>query len=471
AQFMRDLIAHLRHLVVIQTIGEVPDSFSVTADQTDRLEAQAKQIPQAEAVRAIDLVSAALAAVKGGSDARTQLELALLKAARPQADASTEALLARIDQLERTAATDTTRTPADSNPGTPAASSADQGAPDPQPAPDEPAEPAAADSGAESKAAGLGLEEVEALWPAVLDRVRSMEGGAMLGALLTEAQPVGFEDDRLVLEVADNGEGIPPEVQSRIFDPFFTTKEVGMGTGMGLAVVYAVRSNSSSRAVDAELALIRVAGEPCTLEELEAYYGSDPDRKALARLWFNAAIALYTTEFSSAAEPLPIVGDSEEAIPPPGQPWESLQAAEELLQKYDEELTQLHEAAEIGGPARYPIDFGPGVDLPLPPIIEFRNAAQLLALQSHVRAHRGNARGAAKSILAIFMLADSLEPEPIVISQYLRVGLTRMGAEALQEQLTTTVFADEDLDRFQAHLRSIDYRRGMHRAMIGDRAF
>ncbi len=41
-QFMRDLSAHLRHLFVVQTLGEVPDSFSVTAEHTDRLAQQAR---------------------------------------------------------------------------------------------------------------------------------------------------------------------------------------------------------------------------------------------------------------------------------------------------------------------------------------------------------------------------------------------------------------------------------------------
>ncbi len=46
--------------------------------------------------------------------------------------------------------------------------------------------------------------------------------------------------DQVVVRIADNGLGIPEEVQSRIFDPFFTTKPVGQGTGLGLSISYQV---------------------------------------------------------------------------------------------------------------------------------------------------------------------------------------------------------------------------------------
>jgi signal transduction histidine kinase len=45
-----------------------------------------------------------------------------------------------------------------------------------------------------------------------------------------------FESDRVLVEICDNGSGIPEDVQDRIFEPFFTTKAVGAGTGLGLEI-------------------------------------------------------------------------------------------------------------------------------------------------------------------------------------------------------------------------------------------
>ncbi|MDI6729146.1 MAG: ATP-binding protein [Thermodesulfovibrionales bacterium] len=50
------------------------------------------------------------------------------------------------------------------------------------------------------------------------------------------------QGNNAVISIADNGKGIPQEIQSRIFEPFFTTKDVGKGTGMGLTVAYDIIS-------------------------------------------------------------------------------------------------------------------------------------------------------------------------------------------------------------------------------------
>jgi DNA polymerase III subunit gamma/tau len=99
-RFFGDLEAHARALMVVQVLGEVPAELRVTAEQDERLAEQARAVPPESVVRLLELLAAALRALKDGADARTQLELALVKAATPALDPSVKALQARLARLE-----------------------------------------------------------------------------------------------------------------------------------------------------------------------------------------------------------------------------------------------------------------------------------------------------------------------------------------------------------------------------------
>jgi DNA polymerase-3 subunit gamma/tau len=234
ASFAGDLEVRARELLVVQTLGEVPPELSLTPEADTALAAQAERVAGALVVRLLEALGAAMEAVRAGADARTRLELALVKAARPEVDSSTSALLARIERLEQGGAVDAIAADREVAPAERPGPVAVVTAPAPAPAPpapvpaadsqtDTPVQSAAAAHGdspapvevsvasiaavpppsgerpqAESAASvAEGLAPLLAWWPAVVDLVRT--DNALLGACIEEARPVEVTGEDLTV--------------------------------------------------------------------------------------------------------------------------------------------------------------------------------------------------------------------------------------------------------------------------------
>ena len=80
--------------------------------------------------------------------------------------------------------------------------------------------------------------ELNQVWTNIIDNAVDAMNGKGEIILRTYA-----EDNRVVVEIVDNGPGMPENIQSRIFEPFFTTKPPGKGTGLGLHVSHDIVAN------------------------------------------------------------------------------------------------------------------------------------------------------------------------------------------------------------------------------------
>ena len=181
-RLVTDLIEHLRHLMLVQHIGEVPESLPVTEETRERLHAQANQLGEATVVRLCDLLAVAVDDMRQGGDPRLPLELALVKVTRPAADLSRESIAYRLEQLEQRPAPVPTQAP-------PAESS--------EPAP--PAAPAPQPKAAVTTPPSVELEQLQEAWqrtviPAVEER------SIPAASVLREAQPTDLAADTLTLE-------------------------------------------------------------------------------------------------------------------------------------------------------------------------------------------------------------------------------------------------------------------------------
>jgi DNA polymerase III subunit gamma/tau len=220
-RLVTDLLEHLRALMLVQHMGEVPDSLPVTEETRERLRAQANQLGEPTVIRLIDLLAVAVEDMRQGGDPRLPLELALVKVTRPAADLSREAIAYRLEQLE-------TRGHVPSAP-----------APRPghEPGPEE-TPPAAEPPPVE-------LEQLQEAWQRTILPAVEEKGGIPTASLLREAHPAQLAGDTLTLEFPRDADfhrqqAEQPKNATLLAEALYEV------TGRRLALAFAVGANGES---------------------------------------------------------------------------------------------------------------------------------------------------------------------------------------------------------------------------------
>jgi DNA polymerase III subunit gamma/tau len=236
SRLVLDLLEHLRHLMLIQHTGEVPETLPVTEDTRERLREQANQLGAPTVIRLIDLLHVAVEDMRQGGDPRLPLELGLVKVTRPGSDLSREALAFRLERLEHGHTPHAVPPAGDEPPG----------------------EPAESNTQAEPEPPSLELEQLQEAWrrtvlPAVEER------SIPTAVMLAEAHPAALAGDTLTLEFAPAARfhlsrAEEPKNVQLLLDALYEV------TGRRLALAFALGEESEHATADAE--------HPATEEEI-----------------------------------------------------------------------------------------------------------------------------------------------------------------------------------------------------------
>jgi hypothetical protein len=222
-----------------------------------------------------------------------------------------------------------------------------------------------------------------------------------------------------------------------------------------------------ARRVQQRLAAVQSAGLPISARELDAWYANVPARQ-------NRAFAIL--EAGQYLSPMPPALDR--ALPRLHGPRAAIdlpaslsQAIEDHVKSNRPALSRLHEAAELSQ-ARYPINLAAGFSTRLPHFEAINSLSLLLQAEALHHLLIGDRPAAARSVRSGFAVAESLQNEPILISEVVRLNCVARAVNALEWLANEVPLDPGQLDVFAALLQQAERAgaSGLERALIGERA-
>lgn len=197
-RFVAEMIGFLRGVFLAHYAPNLAEVSDEAPDVIDQWRKAASRVAAADILRAVDVLSEALIRLREGREERLMVELALIKLTRPETSGDPEALVARLDRMERRLEALGTGQPA------PPRVPSQKPAVDPVPQGEPIAGPSEGDGEAPNAAAGPGevsFDQLKKVWPGLFGSL-STTLGARRWALFREAVPVEVRGNTVILEVA-----------------------------------------------------------------------------------------------------------------------------------------------------------------------------------------------------------------------------------------------------------------------------
>ncbi len=232
--------------------------------------------------------------------------------------------------------------------------------------------------------------------------------------------------------------------------------------------------------VSAAVQEVRDAGYPTTPAELDTWY-AEPNGPNLAKIYLEASDlnrdvdSVFAPNAPAAAEQVWYVSAAADD-PNLGQPLDPriVALAEQFLKANAPALAKLHEASRLwdepSAGARYPADFEGGLDMDLPHVMRVRSLARLLCLEALIAAERGDGDRATAALVAAIGVGRSVQLEPTLVSQLVRVRSHALVTAALEETINRIELHATQVQRLTAALPDPDQHDHFARGLVGELA-
>ena len=237
-----------------------------------------------------------------------------------------------------------------------------------------------------------------------------------------------------------------------------------------LATLYGAYRYTLHRMVEAKLDQIRKQGYPVTLAELDKWYPQPPPGENAADVYlaaFAKSNTWNTNVLMEKRDSLPIIGNAKLPRRSLPLPDETKGLAERYLADNAESIQLLREAASFRK-CQYPLGLTNGFEVSLPHLNSVRQGARLLTLETVLQAEKGGSRAPSDSILDSACLAHSLDREPLLISQLVRMACQRIALTGLERVINRVSVTDNDLSRHIAWVSEAEASDGVIRGLTGE---